>query len=32
MRQETVQVYSCIGCMVQYGFPKGYQRIGFYGV
>src|SRR5438067_9204782 len=29
---ETVAVYTFIGCMMQHVFPKGFQRIRYYGV
>jgi Putative transposase len=32
VEQETVEVYTCIGRMVQHTFPKGFQRIRSYGV
>ena len=32
MEQETVEVYTFIGRMVQHVFPKGFQRIRYYGV
>jgi len=30
--QETVEVYTFIGRMVQHVFPRGFQRIRYYGV
>jgi hypothetical protein len=32
VEQETVEVYTCIGRMVQHVFSKGFQRIRYYGV
>jgi Putative transposase/Transposase zinc-binding domain len=32
VEQETVEVYTFIGRMVQHTFPKGFQRIRYYGV
>src|SRR5215813_646678 len=32
VEQETVEVYISIGRMVQHVFPKGFQRIRYYGV
>jgi Putative transposase len=32
VEQETVEVYTFIGRMVQHVFPKGFQRIRYYGV
>jgi Putative transposase len=32
VEQEKVEVYTFIGRMVQHGFPKGFQRIRYYGV
>jgi len=32
VERETVEVYTFIGRMVQHVFPKGYQRIRYYGV
>ena len=32
VEQETVEVCTCIGRMVQHTFPKGFQRIRSYGV
>jgi hypothetical protein len=32
VEQETVAVYTFIGRMVQHVFPKGFQRIRYYGV
>ena len=32
MEWETVAVYTFIGRMVQHVFPKGFQRIRYYGV
>jgi hypothetical protein len=32
VERETVEVYTCIGRMIQHVFPKGFQRIRYYGV
>lgn len=32
VERETVEVYTFIGRMVQHVFPKGFQRIRYYGV
>jgi Putative transposase/Transposase zinc-binding domain len=32
VEQETVEVYTFIGRLVQHVFPKGFQRIRYYGV
>jgi Putative transposase/Transposase zinc-binding domain len=32
VEQETVDVYTFIGRMVQHVFPKGFQRVRYYGV
>lgn len=32
VEHETVEVYTFIGRMVQHTFPKGFQRIRYYGV
>jgi hypothetical protein len=32
VERETVEVYTFIGRMVQHTFPKGFQRIRYYGV
>jgi hypothetical protein len=32
VEQETVEVYTFIGRMVQHVFSKGFQRIRYYGV
>jgi hypothetical protein len=32
VERETVDVYTFIGRMVQHGFPKGFQRVRYYGV
>jgi putative transposase len=32
VERETVEVYTCIGRMVQHVLPKGFQRIRSYGV
>jgi hypothetical protein len=32
VEQETVEVYTFIGRMIQQVFPKGFQRIRYYGV
>jgi hypothetical protein len=32
VERETVEVYTFIGRMVQHAFPKGFQRIRYYGV
>lgn len=32
VERETVHVYTFIGRMVQHVFPKGFQRIRYYGV
>jgi len=32
VEQETVEVYTFIGRMVQHGFAKGFQRVRYYGV
>jgi hypothetical protein len=32
VEQETVEVYTFIGRMIQHVFPKGFQRIRYYGV
>ena len=31
VERETVDVSICIGRMVQHGFPKGFQRVRYYG-
>ena len=32
VERETVEVYTFIGRMVQHTFPKGFQRVRYYGV
>ena len=32
MERERVDVYTFIGRMVQHTFPKGFQRVRYYGV
>src|SRR4029450_6320868 len=32
VERETVDVYTCIGRMVQHVLPKGFQRVRYYGV
>jgi Putative transposase len=32
VERERVDVYTCIGRMVQHTFPKGFQRVRYYGV
>jgi Putative transposase len=32
IERETVEVYTFIGWMIQHAFPKGFQRIRYYGV
>jgi hypothetical protein len=32
VERETVEIYPCLGRMVQQAFPKGFQRIRSYGV
>jgi hypothetical protein len=32
VERETVEVYTFIGRMIQHVFPKGFQRVRYYGV